>query len=164
MSLRKALKTRVAFPSENAALKVMYLSLRNLIAKWERPLKWKAVPEPVHPALGRSDTDRDQSVILVTHFAPDRNRCGWRGPPSRLSDELAPFGNDGGPRQPNNSNYPGHKGNKQNELAPTTEALTRGTAFTQNRGHSPCACQSNIPADSTQRLFGHRRGERPCGG
>jgi hypothetical protein len=42
-----------------------------------------------------------------------------------------------GPRLPNNSNYPGHKGNKQNELAPTTEALTRGTAFTQNRGHSP---------------------------
>jgi len=42
MSLRKALKTRVAFPSEDAALKVMYLALRNLIAKWERPLKWKA--------------------------------------------------------------------------------------------------------------------------
>ena len=42
MSLRKALKTRVAFPSEEAALKVMYLALRNLIAKWERPLNWKA--------------------------------------------------------------------------------------------------------------------------
>lgn len=42
MSLRKALKTRVAFPSEEAALKVMYLALRNVIAKWERPLHWKA--------------------------------------------------------------------------------------------------------------------------
>jgi putative transposase len=42
MSLRKALKTRVAFPSEEAALKVMYLALRNVIAKWERPLNWKA--------------------------------------------------------------------------------------------------------------------------
>jgi putative transposase len=42
MSLRKALKTRVAFPSEEAALKVMYLALRNVIAKWERPLTWKA--------------------------------------------------------------------------------------------------------------------------
>jgi putative transposase len=42
MSLRKALKTRVAFPSEDAALKLMYLALRNLIAKWDRPLKWKA--------------------------------------------------------------------------------------------------------------------------
>ena len=37
MSLRKAIKTRVAFPSEEAALKVMYLALRNVIAKWERP-------------------------------------------------------------------------------------------------------------------------------
>jgi putative transposase len=42
MSLRKALKTRVAFPSEEAALKVMYLALRNVIAKRERPLSWKA--------------------------------------------------------------------------------------------------------------------------
>lgn len=42
MSLRKALKTRGAFPSEEAALKVMYLALRNVIAKWKRPLQWKA--------------------------------------------------------------------------------------------------------------------------
>ena len=42
MSLRKALKTRGAFPSEEAALKVMYLALRNVIAKWKPPLHWKA--------------------------------------------------------------------------------------------------------------------------
>ena len=42
MSLRKALKTRGAFPSEEAALKVMYLALRNVIRKWECPLHWKA--------------------------------------------------------------------------------------------------------------------------
>jgi putative transposase len=42
MSLRKVLKTRGAFPSEEAALKVMYLALRNLIKKWEHPLHWKA--------------------------------------------------------------------------------------------------------------------------
>jgi putative transposase len=41
MSLRKVLKTRGAFPSEEAALKVMYLALRNVIKKWERPLRWK---------------------------------------------------------------------------------------------------------------------------
>jgi putative transposase len=41
MSLRKVLKPRVAFPSEEAALKVMYLALRNLIKKWERPIHWK---------------------------------------------------------------------------------------------------------------------------
>src|ERR1700686_5432468 len=42
MSLRTPLKPRVAFPSEEPALKVMYLALRNVIAKWERPLHWKA--------------------------------------------------------------------------------------------------------------------------
>ena len=42
MSLRKALKTRGAFPSEESALKVMYLALRNTIAKWKPPLHWKA--------------------------------------------------------------------------------------------------------------------------
>jgi putative transposase len=41
MSLRKAIKTRGAFPSEEAALKVMYLALRNLAKKWESVLGWK---------------------------------------------------------------------------------------------------------------------------
>jgi hypothetical protein len=68
MSLRKALKTRVAFPSEDAALKVIYLALRNLIAKWGTSLEMEGGPEPVHTALGGPDTDRDQSVIPVTHL------------------------------------------------------------------------------------------------
>jgi transposase-like protein len=41
MSLRKAIKTRGAFPSEEAALKVMYLALRNLSAKWQSIQGWK---------------------------------------------------------------------------------------------------------------------------
>jgi putative transposase len=41
MSLRKAIKTRGAFPSEDAALKVMYLALRNLAAKWHTIQGWK---------------------------------------------------------------------------------------------------------------------------
>jgi putative transposase len=40
MSLRKAIKTRGAFPSEDAAMKVMYLALRNLAAKWNRLKGW----------------------------------------------------------------------------------------------------------------------------
>src|SRR5579863_8135872 len=99
-------------------------------------LELEGGPEPLHTALGRPDTDRDQSVILVTLCPGQKIDTAGEGPPSRLSDELASLGLDGGPRQPNNSNYPGHKGNKQNELAPNTEALTGGTAFTQNRGHS----------------------------
>ena len=42
LSLRKAIKTRGAFPSEDAALKVIYLALRKLIAKWETVQHWKA--------------------------------------------------------------------------------------------------------------------------
>jgi putative transposase len=41
MSLRKAIKTRGAFPSEEAALKVMYLALRNLAKKWDIVPGWK---------------------------------------------------------------------------------------------------------------------------
>jgi putative transposase len=40
MSLRKAIKTRGAFPSEEAAMKVMYLALRNLAGKWNRVKGW----------------------------------------------------------------------------------------------------------------------------
>ena len=41
MSLRKAIKTRGAFPSEDAALKVMYLALRNLARKWNAVQGWR---------------------------------------------------------------------------------------------------------------------------
>jgi putative transposase len=41
MNLPKAIKTRGALPSENAALKVMYLTLRNLAAKWHTIQSWK---------------------------------------------------------------------------------------------------------------------------
>ena len=41
MSLRKAIKTRGAFPSEESALKVMYLALRNLAKKWDIVQGWK---------------------------------------------------------------------------------------------------------------------------
>jgi putative transposase len=41
MSLRKAIKTRGAFPSEDAALKVMYLALKNLAGKWGTIQGWK---------------------------------------------------------------------------------------------------------------------------
>ena len=41
MSLRKVIKTRGSFPSEEAALKLLYLGLRNVIAKWETVQHWK---------------------------------------------------------------------------------------------------------------------------
>lgn len=41
MSLRKIIKVRGSFPSEEAALKLIYLALRNVIQKWDRVLGWK---------------------------------------------------------------------------------------------------------------------------
>jgi putative transposase len=41
MSLRKIIKTRGSFPSEEAAIKLLYLALRNVIAKWDILQHWK---------------------------------------------------------------------------------------------------------------------------
>jgi putative transposase len=41
MSLRKVIKTRGSFPSEEAALKLLYLALRNASAKWKTVQNWR---------------------------------------------------------------------------------------------------------------------------
>jgi putative transposase len=41
MSLRKIIKTRGSFPSEDAAIKLLYLALAKVIAKWETVQHWK---------------------------------------------------------------------------------------------------------------------------
>jgi putative transposase len=41
MSLRKVIKTRGSFPSEDAALKLLYLGLRNVSVKWETIQYWR---------------------------------------------------------------------------------------------------------------------------
>lgn len=38
MSLRKVIKTRASFPSDEAAFKLLYLALRNLSKKWTMPI------------------------------------------------------------------------------------------------------------------------------
>jgi len=41
MSLRKIIKTRGSFPSEEAALKLLYLALTKVVAKWQTVQSWK---------------------------------------------------------------------------------------------------------------------------
>jgi putative transposase len=41
MSLRKVIKTRGSFPSEEAAFKLLYLALSRVVAKWECVQHWK---------------------------------------------------------------------------------------------------------------------------
>jgi len=41
-SLRKIIKTRGAFPNDEAALKLLYLAIRNASFRWRRPVEWTA--------------------------------------------------------------------------------------------------------------------------
>ena len=43
MSLRKVIKTRSSFPTDEAVTKLFYLALRNISKKWAMPIRdWKA--------------------------------------------------------------------------------------------------------------------------
>ena len=43
MSLRKVIKTRGSFPTEEAAIKLLYLGLTHIVKKWTKPVQdWKA--------------------------------------------------------------------------------------------------------------------------
>lgn len=43
MSLRKVIKTRASFPSDEAVRKLFYLALNNLSKKWTMPIReWQA--------------------------------------------------------------------------------------------------------------------------
>lgn len=57
MSLRKIIKTRGSFPSEQAALKLLYMALKNVVAKWQRERRalLERGAEPVHGAMGGPD-------------------------------------------------------------------------------------------------------------
>lgn len=41
-SLRKIIKTRGSFPNDDAALKLLYLAIRNAGLRWRRPVEWTA--------------------------------------------------------------------------------------------------------------------------
>lgn len=43
MQLRKVIKNRGHFPSDEAAVKLLYLALRNITKKWATPLMWKTI-------------------------------------------------------------------------------------------------------------------------
>jgi IS30 family transposase len=89
-----------------------------------KPVALEGGLEPVHAALGRPDPDRDQSVILVT-LCPGSKSIRLARTAVKARDELAALGLDGGPRKPNNSNYPGHKGNKQKRTCPDQRGINQ---------------------------------------
>lgn len=52
MSLRKIIKTRGSFPSEEAAIKLLYLALAKVVAKWETVQNWKQMLNYLASACG----------------------------------------------------------------------------------------------------------------
>ena len=52
MSLRKIIKTRGSFPSEEAALKLLYLALTKVVGKWETVQHWKQMLNYLDAACG----------------------------------------------------------------------------------------------------------------
>jgi putative transposase len=52
MSLRKIIKTRGSFPSEEAGLKLLYLALIKVVAKWETVQHWKPMLNYLMEACG----------------------------------------------------------------------------------------------------------------
>ena len=65
MSLRKAIKTRGAFPSEDAALKVMYLALRNLARKWNAVQGWKEALNRVATVLSKQSPIQQNPALIL---------------------------------------------------------------------------------------------------
>jgi putative transposase len=52
MSLRKIIKTRGSFPTEEAAIKLLYLALTKVAAKWEAVQQWKQMLNYLDTACG----------------------------------------------------------------------------------------------------------------
>ena len=53
MSLRKVIKTRGSFPTQDAAMKLLYLALEHIAKKWTKPVKdWKAALQRFAILLG----------------------------------------------------------------------------------------------------------------
>jgi putative transposase len=62
MSLRKIIKTRGSFPSEEAALKLLYLALTKVVAKWESVQHWRQMLNHLDTVCG--DRIREAGVRL----------------------------------------------------------------------------------------------------
>jgi len=70
-SLRKIIKTRGSFPNDDAALKLLYLAIRNAGMRWRRSTEWTAAMglvsrvTPVHTALRNCTRDEGRSFEVA---------------------------------------------------------------------------------------------------
>ncbi len=73
-NLRKIIKTRGSFPTDEAALKLLYLAIRNAGVHWRRPVEWTAANGPVcHPLRRAFSRNRAlMSTIDITSVRPSK--------------------------------------------------------------------------------------------
>ena len=105
MSLRKIIKTRAAFPSEQAAVKLLYLALKNVVRHWhDKPVHhWKDALN--HFAiLWRIASGRSAAHSWIPP-SPDQRKYGRAEWPSRLPTRLASLGLDSHSVLPCDPNY-----------------------------------------------------------
>ena len=50
-SFRKIIKTKAIFPDEESVFKLLYLSMKNIIEKWNRPIRLSEIGLPLHHIL-----------------------------------------------------------------------------------------------------------------
>jgi len=84
MSPRKTIKTRGTFPAEDAALKEMYLALKNLAAQWKAVQGWKERRPTTSRCCGKTASDnsaadqpRNTNQIVYTKY--------WTLPPKHAN-------------------------------------------------------------------------------
>ena len=86
MQLRKVLKNRGHFPSDEAATKVIYLALRNITKSWTNPpLTWGWRPTNLPSNLGR-DLTNEADAFGMGATRPHNPRLDDREPPTLPKD------------------------------------------------------------------------------
>ena len=79
MTLQKVIKTRASFPNEEAALKLLYLALKNVAKKWKPSPNWRTALN--HFMLLWGDPDRscpNATDKVATQRGPDRMKQARR--------------------------------------------------------------------------------------
>lgn len=68
MSLRQVSQTRASFPSEEAALKLLYLALKKVTRKGKPSLNWRTALNHIYAPLGRSYRSRATTARAIKNL------------------------------------------------------------------------------------------------
>ncbi len=81
--MRKTIRNKGHFPSDDAAIKLIFLALRQIEAKWQRPPKeWQAAKSQLAIQFGERLKPPDEGRLAWL----DRRNCGRRTYTTKLAD------------------------------------------------------------------------------